>query len=47
MEILQYLDSGLRYKSLAAKLFMSEGTVSNYISAITRKECLEHRIELS
>lgn len=37
MEILQSLDSGMRYKTLAAKLYLSEGTVRNYISAIYGK----------
>ncbi|MBD0384495.1 helix-turn-helix transcriptional regulator [Paenibacillus sedimenti] len=45
MEILQYLDSGMRYKTLAAKLFLSEGTVRNYISTIYSKLGVSNREE--
>ncbi|MDQ0901051.1 hybrid sensor histidine kinase/response regulator transcription factor [Paenibacillus sp. V4I7] len=45
MEILQYLDSGMRYKTLAAKLFLSEGTVRNYISTIYGKLGVSNREE--
>lgn len=34
MEILEHLSNGLRYKSIAAKLFLSEGTVRNYCSKL-------------
>ncbi|WP_199620882.1 helix-turn-helix transcriptional regulator [Paenibacillus alkalitolerans] len=45
MEILKYLDSGMRYKTLAAKLFLSEGTVRNYISTIYGKLGVSNRDE--
>lgn len=32
IEILQWLSKGLRYKLIAAKLFLSDGTVRNYAS---------------
>ncbi|MGE1167160.1 response regulator transcription factor, partial [Peribacillus simplex] len=34
MEILEHLSGGLRYKSIAAKLFLSEGTIRNYCSTL-------------
>ncbi|MDQ0060520.1 helix-turn-helix transcriptional regulator [Paenibacillus harenae] len=45
MEILQYLDSGMRYKTLAVKLFLSEGTVRNYVSTIYGKLGVSNREE--
>lgn len=37
MEVLKHLNDGLRYKSIAAKLFLSEGTIRNYCSALYTK----------
>lgn len=37
MQILQHLASGLRYKSIADKLFLSEGTIRNYCSTLYSK----------
>ncbi|KPV58661.1 chemotaxis protein CheY [Paenibacillus sp. A3] len=45
MEILQHLSDGLRYKSIAAKLFLSEGTVRNYCSTLYSKLGVSNREE--
>lgn len=37
MDVLGCLKEGLRYKEIAAKLFLSEGTVRNYASSIYMK----------
>jgi len=46
-EIVALIAKGLSNKDIAAKLFMSEGTVKNYISAILDKTGLEHRTQLA
>jgi DNA-binding NarL/FixJ family response regulator/signal transduction histidine kinase len=45
MEILEHLSNGLRYKSIAAKLFLSEGTVRNYCSKLYSKLDVNNREE--
>ncbi|GED03038.1 hypothetical protein BAT02nite_26820 [Bacillus atrophaeus] len=45
MEILEHLSNGLRYKSIAAKLFLSEGTVRNYYSKLYSKLDVNNREE--
>ncbi|KKO53192.1 helix-turn-helix transcriptional regulator [Paenibacillus sp. DMB20] len=45
MEILEHLSSGLRYKSIAAKLFLSEGTIRNYCSTLYSKLGVNNREE--
>ncbi|MNW58469.1 Transcriptional regulatory protein DegU [compost metagenome] len=45
MEILEHLLSGLRYKSIAAKLFLSEGTIRNYCSILYSKLGVNNREE--
>ena len=47
MEIAMLVAKGLSNKDIAARLFMSEGTVKNYISAILAKTGLEHRTQLA
>ncbi|UHA75596.1 helix-turn-helix transcriptional regulator [Paenibacillus sp. 481] len=42
-EILRYLSEGLRYKSIAARLFLSEGTVRNYCSTLYSKLGVSNR----
>ncbi|MDQ0496344.1 DNA-binding NarL/FixJ family response regulator/signal transduction histidine kinase [Paenibacillus brasilensis] len=45
MEILEHLSSGLRYKLIAAKLFLSEGTIRNYCSILYSKLGVNNREE--
>ncbi|AIQ68027.1 hybrid sensor histidine kinase/response regulator transcription factor [Paenibacillus graminis] len=45
MEILEHLSGGLRYKSIAAKLFLSEGTIRNYCSILYSKLNVNNREE--
>jgi DNA-binding NarL/FixJ family response regulator/signal transduction histidine kinase len=45
MEILEHLSNGLRYKSIAARLFLSEGTVRNYCSKLYSKLDVNNREE--
>ncbi|SPY17596.1 response regulator [Paenibacillus polymyxa] len=45
MEILEHLSSGLRYKSIAIKIFLSEGTIRNYCSILYSKLGVNNREE--
>ncbi|MFK4468938.1 response regulator [Bacillus sp. RC252] len=45
MEILEHLSNGLRYKSIAAKLLLSEGTIRNYCSNLYSKLGVNNREE--
>ena len=47
LEIIEAVASGLSNKEIAEKLFISEGTVKNYISAVLDKEGLSHRTQLA
>jgi DNA-binding NarL/FixJ family response regulator len=47
MEIAELVAKGFSNRDIAARLFMSEGTVKNYISAILSKTGLEHRTQLA
>ncbi|MFE1627951.1 response regulator [Brevibacillus reuszeri] len=42
-EILQMLSQGMRYKTIAAKLYLSDGTVRNYASALYDKLSVRNR----
>lgn len=45
LEILECLSKGMRYKSIAAKLYLSDGTVRNYASTIYAKLGVRNREE--
>ena len=47
LEILSLIAGGLTNKELAKKLFLSEGTVRNYISVILEKLGLRDRTQLA
>jgi len=43
MEVLHHLNNGLRYKSIASKIFLSEGTIRNYCSTLYSKLGVSNR----
>ena len=47
LEIMKAVAEGLSNKEIAGKLFISEGTVKNYITGILSKEGLSHRTALA
>ena len=47
MDIVRAVAEGLSNKEIAAKLFISEGTVKNYITGILSRENLSHRTALA
>ncbi len=47
VEIIKAVSEGLSNKEISAKLYISEGTVKNYISTILEKGDLSHRTQLA
>lgn len=46
-EIIKAISEGLSNKEISSKLFISEGTIRNYITSILNKTGLEHRTALA
>ena len=47
LDIIRLVAEGLSNKDIAGKLFLSEGTVKNYISSILDKSGMEHRTQIA
>lgn len=47
LEIMECISKGLSNKEISGKLFISEGTVKNYITSILDKTELEHRTQIA
>lgn len=47
MDVIKLVAKGLSNKDIAKELFLSEGTVKNYISSVLNKTGLEHRTQIA
>lgn len=47
LQIMELISEGLSNKEISNKLFISEGTVKNYISGILNKTSLNHRTQIA
>ncbi|MBW5470400.1 response regulator [Brevibacillus formosus] len=47
LDVMKQIAKGLSNKEIAKKLFISEGTVANYITSILNKTALEHRTQIA
>lgn len=47
LEVMELIASGLSNKEIAKHLYLSEGTVANYITSILNKTGLEHRTQIA
>ena len=47
LEMIELIAEGLSNKEIAKRLFISEGTVKNYISSVLDKTGLEHRTQIA